>query len=499
MGVGRLIVAVSKIKNADKKGKKYIDKYRAVAILDTDTLKIIIATTESILKGITNGSIIVDNLRVVNDDLVETSKIADYNMRSRDKAYRIIYKKNNLVVLHRKELIKALELDRKSAEDLEKKGARYDANIYDAVDFRATDIEYELFTEDIKEDIVDEPEIKTELARGTGQETTQETTQTIREVIDEVGSSEYTDIVNIEDLDNIGDDKCKICNGKGRYKAGIFGLLMTCECVERKKERETAQRIKREKEELVYKVTGAQKIQVVAENLVPDARKDDEFSDDVLKEQVMNLYSPRNGSVRGRDFSDYVTLLNSIIAGISIGEPLRVSYMIGAPNGFGKTTFANTCIKRLYAKGKKAVPYKSLLEMSALRDDYIKQMGRQYKKNNVKTNNESDYTYEEKTYTWDDYCKAEIVFCYLTIPDNGWVEMNTLKALTTIRATNGLATIVMMDSSLQVYRANNEIRKYILDDIIADSKEYGSLDRLIHQSVYVIYRTGLDVVPGKDF
>ena len=44
--------------------------------------------------------------------------------------------------------------------------------------------------------------------------------------------------------------------------------------------------------------------------------------------------------------------------------------MIGAPNGFGKTTFANTCIKRLYAKGKKE-PYRSLLEISALRDEYI--------------------------------------------------------------------------------------------------------------------------------
>ena len=498
-----MILAVCKARSSNKKSVRFVDKYDAITLLDTETLKIVSATTESILRGMLNGSILIDNLRVVNDDLVETEQLAFVHKVLGDKANRIIYKDNNLVVVQRQNKFKAMLLDRESAEDLEKRGARYDVNIYGGVDFKATDIEQKLFTEETKEETdtttedAVEPEVKSEINNVTEQETISEVKQTLKDAVNDL-EKEDNDIILIEDLENIGDDNCEICKGKGRYKAGLFGLIMTCDCVARKKEREAAQRLRREKEELVYKVTGAQKIQVVAEKLVPEARKDDEFSEDILKEQVMNLYSPRNGSVRGRDFSEYVTLLNSIIAGISIGEPLKTSYMIGAPNGFGKTTFANTCIKRLYAKGKKAVPYRSLLEISALRDEYIKQMGRQYRKTPVKID-EDDYTYEEKTYTWDDYCKAEIVFCYLTIPDNGWVEMNTLKALTTIRATNGLATVVMMDSSLQVYKANNEIKKYILDDILADSKEYGALDRLVHQSVYIIYRTGLDVVPGKDF
>lgn len=467
-----MIVAVSKIKDSASKKSRYIDKVRALVLFDTDTKKLVTATTESIHKAVSNGGIQIDNICVDGDDLKETSVVANNARVFGNKSTRIIYKYYNIVVIATKKNIEVQELTEEDAIELEKAEMSYDIEVYGKVNFKKEDIHYIGLSPAIEEIL----------------ETSLESVKTAEEAV-----------VSVKELEDIGDPSCTICKGKGRYTAGIFGLLMTCECVTRKKEREEAERLKRERENLVYKVTGAQKIQIVAEKLVPEARKEDEFSDEIAKERVMNIYGSRNGSVRGRDFSEYVTLLNSIIADISIGEPLKMSYIIGAPNGFGKTTFANTCIKRLYAKGKKAVPYRSLLEIAALRDEYIKQMGKQYRKNTVKASDEDDYTYEEKTYTWDDYCKAEIVFCYLTTPENGWVEMSTLKALLTIRATNGLATIVMMDSSLQVYKANNEIRRYILDDILATSKEYGALDRLVHQSVYIIYRTGLDAIAGKDF
>ena len=304
--------------------------------------------------------------------------------------------------------------------------------------------------------------------------------------------------VNIDDMEDIGDPNCKICHGKGRYTSGLFGLVLTCECVAHKKEREAEEARRGKPTEPVYNVTGAQKIQVVAEDLVPYARRDDEFDIGITKERIKGLYGSKNGSVSAKDFKNYASILNTIISSISIGVRLDTSYIIGAPNGFGKTTFANTCIKRLYARGKKAVPYKSLLEIAELRNNHVNNLNKQFKKAEYKKEND-DTTYENKTYTWKEYCNAEIVFCYLTTPENGWTEWSTLKALITIRATNGLATIVMTDSSLQLYKNNTEIRRYILDDILAPDKQYGGLDRLVHHSVYVIYRTGLGVAVGRDF
>lgn len=469
-----MIVAISKVTNPNIKSNKFLDRIKALVLLDTETKKIVMATTNSIYEAIKEGKLSVDNLEIKDEDLKEKGKIAYHAKSFGNKSKRIIYKHYNLIAIINKNDIEVKELTEEEAEKLEQDQLSYDIDAYEKRSFIKRDIQYEKLSP------LPEEEIKNSL--------------------NNVKTNEEQ-VTKVETLENIGDPSCPICKGKGRYTAGLFGLLLTCECVTKKMEREAAEKLKKEKEEIVYKVTGAQKIQVVAENLIPENRKGDEFSVDILKERIFTLYGPRNGTVSSKAFTNYVQLLNGIIASISIGEPLTVSYIIGAPNGFGKNTFVNTCIKRLYAKGKKAVPYKSLFEIADLRMKHIENLENIFKREytGVKETEESEYTVEEKTYTWQDYCDAEIVFCYLTTPDNGWVEMNTLKALVLIRATKGLATIVMTDSPLQAYVNNPKIKKYVLDDILAYDKEHGSLDRLVHQSIYIKYKTNLEAMAGEDY
>lgn len=275
--------------------------------------------------------------------------------------------------------------------------------------------------------------------------------------------------------------KCEICKDTGIIKSGPLEIEITCKC----------QYVREKKKEIItpiYHIKKVDSIMAVEKRLIPEDRVNDEYLPEVAITNIEKQIEFQKCSVKG--FNTYKETLDNILLSISTGK-LTKSYLIGAPNGFSKTTFVYTCIKRLVASNKKAVPYISLFELAELRVEHEKKILGYINKTKVteEENNENggidNYTIEK--YNWDDYIKADVVFVYLTTLDNKKVELSTLKTLLEIRGINRLPTIVFTTNALSAYTSDVMQRKIIWDDILSYDDEKSSYDRLIHRSTYKVY------------
>lgn len=274
--------------------------------------------------------------------------------------------------------------------------------------------------------------------------------------------------------------KCYKCNDTGYTIIGPLGLRVKCSC-------QIESSVKEQKlDRPIYHVTQADKIITEVRGLVPTQRINDEYDEDTLTDNIANMCRVQRCKIKG--FNNYSEALNTIIAKISTGT-LNQSYILGAPNGFGKATFANTCIKRLDSLGLKAVPYISLFEIAELRVEHEKRL-LGYLNKTSKVNDDSD---EEIDYTWTDYVKTDALFTYLTTLENKKVETAVLKAIMEIRGPKDLPTIVFTSSSLKPYLSDITQKKVIWDDILAYNDDKAGCDRLIHKSCFKIYDTRLDL------
>lgn len=244
----------------------------------------------------------------------------------------------------------------------------------------------------------------------------------------------------------------------------------------------------------VYSVTNAQKEMATYLKLIPESRQDDEYDAEIIKANVTEMCSVQKCKVR--KFDEYINTLNSIIVSISTTGKLRQSYIIGAPNSFGKTTFAYTCIKRLYAMGKKVVPYLSLYELAELKAEYERKVYKYIKKSrkevNEESKNEVDSSEDESSsdiiYTWEDFMKSDVLFTYLTTLDNMKIEVSLLKTIMDIRGPKELPTVVFTTNPLKPYFADEVLKTYYWDEILAYNEKKTSCDRLIHKSCYKVYK-----------
>lgn len=269
---------------------------------------------------------------------------------------------------------------------------------------------------------------------------------------------------------------CIKCGGTGKIITESLGLTVKCSCAI-EGESKTKNIIT---EKPIYSVTKADEISCVERGLVPKHRENDEYSSDKVLETIGEMAKAQKFEIKG--WGEYSKTLDKIISTISIGEKLDSSYILGAPNGFGKTTFANTCIKRLDSMGYKAVPYISLFEIAELRGEYEKRILGYINRENIGEGN------EEIKFNWKDYVESDLLITYLTTLDNKKIEVSTLKTIMDIRGPKGLPTIVFTSSSLKPYLSDIVHKKVIWDDILAYSDNNTKIDRLIHKSCYKVYR-----------
>lgn len=253
--------------------------------------------------------------------------------------------------------------------------------------------------------------------------------------------------------------------------------------------------------------------EAVKAGLIPQAYADCEFDIDKIQEnkEKQMLKSSRAFSISR--FSDYKDITTGLISTIISNKLPRQSYIIGAPNGFGKTSFVNSCIIKLHALGRMCTPYISLSELAEVKFQNDKRLiegisAREvYKKEYVDATIEKykEVFYEQfesglytkkpinliGNYSWSEYMNCDILFCYFTDVSSKVLESEILKTAVTIRGTKGLPTIAMISTSLEPYKRDKMLREYVWNEILSYNESEESCDRLRHISCYKNYNTPL--------
>lgn len=268
-----------------------------------------------------------------------------------------------------------------------------------------------------------------------------------------------------------------------------------------------------DKSEIIKPVTALtttdRNLAVVA-GLVPEAYGKSKFDSSLLANNIelMNNGATRKFQVTNLD--GYVSFADGLIATIMSGKlPVR-SYIIGAPNGFGKTSLANECITILFKLGRVCAPYISLTELAQLRQandkDLLQGLSSAvvYHKTWSDTPSEKEYNsilrkgieepaYEKKPiniigrFSYSEYLNCSVLFCYFSDARAKQIESEMLKTVLTIRASKGLPTIAMLSTSLNVYTRDPYLSQYVWDEILEYNEHGTSYDRVKHISCFKNY------------
>ena len=216
--------------------------------------------------------------------------------------------------------------------------------------------------------------------------------------------------------------------------------------------------------------------------IVPEERRADEFNIEFVKDNISKMAIAQGYKVVG--FNGYIKTINSILTQIN-NYKLERSYIIGAPNGFGKTTFVYTALKRLLAQNKKVAPYISLSELAEKKVEYDNELTAKLRNYNKTQNIEKN----KDEFTWRDFLDADILFTYLSSLESKQVETSILSHLLKVRSNNGKATIVMVSTPLTAYTTDNKLKEYYWDEMLEYNTRLNRLDRLTHISTYKRYNT----------
>ena len=247
-------------------------------------------------------------------------------------------------------------------------------------------------------------------------------------------------------------------------------------------------------------VKGGDKQMAVTMGLIPKAYLEVEFDEQHIKDNVVAQAKATTRKFKVKRFKNYMQTLNLILAKIRSGHTPDCSYLIGAPNGFGKTSFVTTCLRLMHAQSWKAVPYISLAELADMRMDNERKIVKGIEIKSRKTTDDDDYELvyklqdssevvkmpqkQTQCYGWSEYMNADILFCFLSSLDSKVIESNTLKGILDIRGAKGLPTVVFISTAINPYTADNNLREYVWDEILAYKEDSNCFDRIYYVSCY---------------
>ena len=307
---------------------------------------------------------------------------------------------------------------------------------------------------------------------------------------------------------------CPLCNGSG-IVVGEFGVEIECECV-----REMREEAQQNKQVASNETTATPNIfgelsnddKIIQMKLVPAHRIKDEFSSNHVRIVAVQVCSKLKRSIGSKsDMDRYISTLETILSELRYRRLPKKSYIFGAPNGFGKTTFATTAIKIMATNGMKAVPLITLTELAEkwaeANDNIRRKLEHKDSNGKEKTVTDDDGEDVQFAYDWYDYVNADMPIVSLSsINENTmWIETQCLRQLLQLRDRKGKPTIVLTSESLDWYKNNEAVSKYMMDHLIEaqaderswERKEFGNderlyktvenrLDKLEHISVYLI-------------
>lgn len=257
-------------------------------------------------------------------------------------------------------------------------------------------------------------------------------------------------------------------------------------------------------EALFYGLTNADRDQAVYEKIIPSAYRDACFDENKIKNNIRLQYQRSGGLYKVYKFKDYTDICNTILSSIRMKRLPDRSYIIGAPNGFGKTSFVNECLITLRRQGYRVAPYISLWELAQLRVDNEHRIMDPYKR--FKKEN-GDVVYKDPNtvqgymkvptivttgYSYSEYINADCLFVCFTDVISKDIESHTLYQLLNIRGAKGLPTIVMISTSLEPYENDKTLKEYVWDEIKDYNENRRSYDRVYHISCFKKKALGLD-------
>lgn len=280
---------------------------------------------------------------------------------------------------------------------------------------------------------------------------------------------------------------CLKCEGTHKYIDELTGLEIDCTCDLAGQPETTLQGQKKSKQDA--------KDYALIHSIIPEDRIDDEFDINFLKSSIREMSKAEGYIVK--NFNAYEEALNNITGKIILGEKKHSSYLIAAPNGFGKTTFVNTAIKACILQGWTVAPYTSLLEireLQLLQLGYLKGLTfpgeADYK--NVKAEREQKERvfesfeqrlkdiYIKKGITYRDFTEAKLLFISLSSPAYSDIELPALKFILNERAKVQRATIVMSEYPIRDYQMDPLCRNFWLDHLEMKGFGKSSMDRLTY-------------------
>ena len=235
-------------------------------------------------------------------------------------------------------------------------------------------------------------------------------------------------------------------------------------------------------------------------NLIPKSYMDAKFDETKIRSNVSRQYNKEKGLYLVYKFNNYISVCNDVLSTFRMGMLPDKSYLIGAPQRFGKQAFISECIMTMTALGFKAVPYISLWELAQIRVENEKTIMNPYRKYKEEDSKREDtyYTTQKKyneqllkepnaiqyKYTYSEYINADCAFVFFTDVISKDIESHTLYQFLTIRATKGLPTIVMISTSLDPYLNDKFLRETVFDAILESNSSDCGLDRLHYVSCY---------------
>lgn len=263
------------------------------------------------------------------------------------------------------------------------------------------------------------------------------------------------------------------------------------------KEKEKAHKI-------FYGLTEEDREQAVIEGIVPRTYKYSAFDLDKIKDNLRAQYKKSKGLYKVYRLKDYSQICLEILSTIRMKKLPGRSYIIGAPNGFGKSSFVNECLITLRKQGYKVAPYISLWELAQIRVDNEHKIMNPYRK--YKEDNR-DYSYTEPNkvvgylkkpeivtgrFSYSEYINADCLFVSFTDVISKDIESHTLYQLLSLRGIKGLPTIVMISTSLEPYENDRALKEQVWDEIKAYDENKDWYDRVYHVSCYKRKNIGLE-------
>lgn len=258
------------------------------------------------------------------------------------------------------------------------------------------------------------------------------------------------------------------------------------------------------------------KIEAVKAGVVPEAYMNCDFDIDRIKENQIQQARVSKRKFKVKDFDKYCEITQGIIATIIANKVPNQSYVIGAPNGFGKTSFVNTCIIKLFSQGKMCAPYISLLDLAQIKRSHEEKLlqgitseNKYFIKDNAEASMEAYLAvmyenFDSKLYTkkpiqiidkfsWSEYMNCSVLFCYFTDVSSKVLESEMLKTVLNIRGVKGLPTVVMISTSLNPYKNDKYLSEFVWNEILTSEDAPPCIDRVKHISCYKDYNAALDI------